>query len=391
MSHLVYCSLFAGIKADSATVHIRLDHNRTIIKAGIYLPDGSIQMINAWVDNGNPVLSITERLAKELALTISVDSSGSMQVTGNIPVKIRIGGMDIFLKDLGQPIEVVKGARIGAGIDADINIPSTVLKNYDVVVDYPSKEFTIAAPGSIHFKGKAVKGFFNAENFLIQMAVRSDYDEFHLALDLGTPVSFISRDQISKWIKDHPTWPSMHGAIGITNLWGMEDEPDWQLLRINNLLYGGITLSNFIAVSCPPDWLDYFTKRVGIPTAGLIGAEALLDYSIGIDYVHKTVYFKRLSNAATEDMDFVGLILRPESNGVYRILGVADYNGNPSVAGAMKGDVLLKVNDNPVDGLTMGGVWSLLQGHPGAIDNLELERDGKTFIIKTKVRRFLSN
>ncbi len=354
-------------------------------------PDGSTHTINAWVDNGNPVMAITERLAKELALTTSVDSSGNIRVTGNIPEKIRIGGMNILLKNLTQPIEVVKGTRIGAGLDVDINIPSTVLKDYDILIDYPSKKFTIAVPGSIHFKGKPVQGFFNTQNFLIQMAARSGTDEFNLALDLGTPVSFISRDLISKWNKGHPTWPSMHGAVGIANLWGMEDEPEWQLLRIKNLSFGEIVVSDFIAVSCPPDWLDYFTKRVGIPTAGLIGAQALLDYSIGIDYAHKTIYFQRLGNTTKEGMDLVGLILRPEVNGRYIILGVADYKEKPSVDGVMKGDVLVKVNNDPVDGLTMGGVWSLLQDRPGTICTLELQRGGKSYMVKTKVHRFLSN
>jgi hypothetical protein len=171
----------------------------------------------------------------------------------------------------------------------------------------------------------------------------------------------------------------------------MEDEPQWQLLRINNMLYGGIVLSNFVAVSCPQNWLDYFIKRVGISTAGLIGAEALLDYRLGIDYAHGIIYFQHIANSVGTDMDLVGLTLRPETDGRYSILGVADYNGKPSVTGVLKGDILQKVNNNNVNGRTMGEVWSLLHGRPGTVYTLILDRAGKQFRIKTKVHRFLNN
>jgi hypothetical protein len=386
-----FCSLFANTTADYVTVPFTLDHNRIIIRAAMQRRDGSIRMIKAWVDNGNPAMTITERLVKDLGLITSVDSSGTITVTGNIPEKIQIEGKEILLKDLIQPIEVTKATSVGAGLDADINIPSTVLKNYDVVIDYPAKKFTLGYPGSVHFHGNPVRGFFNPINFLIQIPAGLDSDEFNLALDIGTPVSFISRDLISKWSKAHSEWPYMYGAIGVANLWGTEDKPGWELLRIKHILYGGIEFSNLVAVSCPQTWLDYFIKRAAVSTAGLIGAEALLDYRIGIDYVHRTVYFQRLGNSGIEEMDLVGLILRPEADRRFSILGVADFKGKPSVTGALKGDFLVKVNNNKVNGLTMGGVWSLLHGRPGTIYTLELDRAGKHFTVKTKVHRFLSN
>jgi len=385
--NLAFSPIFARTKMDSATVHVTLDHNRIIITVGIYLPNGKMERVRAWVDNGNPSMSITERLANELELKPPYGSSDSGMV--KVPERILIGDMQLWLTNLKQPVEVEKAKSVGAGINADITLSSTMLQNYDIVIDYPGKKFTIASPGTIHFQGKAVNGYFNPQNSLIQIPAKLDSGEFNLALDIGTPVSFISRDLISKWSKDHASWPSMHGAIGVANLWGMEDEPQWQLLRINNMLYGGIVFSNFIAVSCPQSWLDYFIKRVGIPTAGLVGAEALLDYRLGIDYTHGIVYFQHIGNSVRADMDLVGITLRPEADGRYSILGVADYNGKLSVAGVLKGDILQKVNNNNVNGLTMGEVWSLLHGRPGTVYTLVLDRDGKQFTVKTKVHRFL--
>ena len=41
---------------------------------------------------------------------------------------------------------------------AEINIPSTVLRNYDVLINFPDREFTIAQPGTLKFKGVKHKG-----------------------------------------------------------------------------------------------------------------------------------------------------------------------------------------------------------------------------------------
>ena len=56
------------------------------------------------------------------------------------------------------------------GMSAEINIPSTILRNYAIVVNFPDREFTIGAPGSAQFKGMSGKIFVNPENGLLQVA-----------------------------------------------------------------------------------------------------------------------------------------------------------------------------------------------------------------------------
>src|SRR6516225_164728 len=45
------------------TVPATIDHNRVIIRADHRLPDGSTQSVGAWVDNGNPELYLSRRVA----------------------------------------------------------------------------------------------------------------------------------------------------------------------------------------------------------------------------------------------------------------------------------------------------------------------------------------
>ncbi len=91
------------------------------------------------------------------------------------------------------------------------------------------------------------------------------------------------------------------------------------------------------------------------------------------------------------DFDVIGLILRPEDDGRFTILGVADLDGKPSVpmAGRIQaGDHLIAVDGIPVRGSTMGQVWAMLGGTPGQERRLTIERAGKQFTVAAKVRAF---
>src|SRR5208283_3956236 len=89
----------------------------------------------------------------------------------------------------------------------------------------------------------------------------------------------------------------------------------------------------------------------------------------------------------------IGLILRPEDDGRFSILGIADFDGKPSVAegpdGIQAGDLLVAVDGIPVAGSTMGQVWSMLGGEPGKERTLTAERSGRQFTVVAKVQHFL--
>jgi C-terminal processing protease CtpA/Prc len=139
--------------------------------------------------------------------------------------------------------------------------------------------------------------------------------------------------------------------------------------------------------------MNAFEKRAGISTAGLLGANTLMNYRVGLDYAHSTVYFDigRLFNFP--EFDVIGLILRPEDDGRFTILGIADYDGKPSVPEGQNGvqadDHLVAVDGIPIPGATMGQVWSMLGGSPGTERTLTIERGGKQFTVVAKVRHFL--
>lgn len=379
----------------SVTVPASIDHNRIIIDAGIPMPGGSMQQVQVWVDNGDPELSMSRRLATALSLNVACDDK---ECKAPPPPSIEIGGMTIPLSGVNEvhiPLRAIGAASVmDPGIHAEMNLPSTVLRHYDVLVDFPGKKLSIGEAGTLHFRGESVKAQINAENGLIQIPSQIERKKYILALDLGSCISLLSQDIFDKLAAAHPDWPHMTGAVGSANMWGSAEETKWQVMRVDRVQYGPLFLTDVAMVDLPKATLDFFEKRAAMPTVGSLGSQALLNYRVGVDYAHSMVYFEIGRTFTFPDFDVVGLVLRPEDDGQFTISGVADADGQPSVPTGIDGieadDRLVSVNDIPVRGSTMGQVWKLLGGTPGQERKLLVERGGKRFAVLAQVREFLA-
>jgi hypothetical protein len=294
------------------------------------------------------------------------------------------------VKDVKIPLKPVAAASVIApGMNVEINIPSAILRHYDVLIDFPGHKFSIGTPGTIHYRGSSGKVLVNPENGLIQIPSQIEKKKYNLAIDVGSCISFLSEEIFDKLATAHPDWPHMTGAVGSANMWGLEEEPKWKLMRVDRVQYGSLFLTDVAFVDFPKDRMDFFNKRAGVPTAGLLGSNELLNYRVGLDYAHSTVYFDIGRLFTFPDFDVVGLVLRPEDDGRFTILGVADFEGRPSVDGPLPGDQLVAVDDIPVRGSTMGQVWAMLGGTPEKERRLTIQRAGKQFKVVAKVEHFL--
>jgi len=376
------------------TVPATIDHNRVVIDVELPLRDGSMQRVHAWVDNGNPDLYLSRHLATLLGLAVACEEHSC---ASQPPSEIVIGGMAIPLagvKEAKIPLKPVDAAPVLApGLNAEINIPSAVLRHYDVLIDFPGRKFSIGAPGTVHFRGPSGKVQINAENGLIQVPTQIENKKYSLALDVGANISFLSEEVFDKLAAAHPDWPHMTGAVGSANMWGMDEETKWKLTRVDRVQYGPLYLTSIAFVALPKAALDFMEKRARVPTMGLLGSQALLNYRVGLDYAHSTVYLEIGRTFDFPDFDVIGLVLRPEGDGRFTILGVADLAGKASAPqgpyGVQPADHLVAVDDIPVRGSTMGQVWSMLGGTPGQQRKLTIERGGKEFSVAATVQHFL--
>ncbi len=377
----------------SVTVPATIDHNRVVIDAQIQLADGSTQRVHVWVDNGNPELNLSRRIATLLGLTVSCNDQ---ECSSPPPSALVVGGMTIPLggaKEAKIPLRPVNAAGVLApGMNADINLPASILRHYDVLIDFPGRKFSIGMPGTLRFYGSNSKVQVT-ENGLIQVPSQIENKKYNLALDVGSCISFLSEELFDKLAAAHPDWPHMTGAVGSANMWGADAETKWKVMRLDRVQYGPLFLTNVAVVALPKTVLDFFEKRAGMPTTGLIGSNVLQNYRVGLDYAHSMVHFEVGRTFSFPDFDVVGLVLRPEDDGRFTILGIADFDGTPSVPsgpdGVQPGDHLVAVNDIPVRGSTMGQVWAMLGGNPRQERKLTIGRAGKQFIVLARVQHFI--
>ncbi len=337
---------------------------------------------------------MSKRVAQLMGLSVSCDGQTCAGLANpQLPaLEILIGGMRVSLPS-SNPIKIPLNAVIAPGMNVELNIPSTVLRQHDVLIDFPEHTFTIGAPGSIQFRGEAAKVVINAENGLIQVPSRIDNKKYNLALDVGSCISLLSPELFDKLAAANPDWPHMTGAVGSANMWGAEEETKWKVMRVDRVQYGPAFLTNVVFVELSNETADFFAKRAGIATTGLLGASALQNFRVGLDYAHSTVYFEVGRTSTFPDFDVVGLILKPENSGGFTILGVADIDGKPSVPvgpdGVQPGDFLVAVNDISVHTSTMGQVWATLGGMPGQERRLTIRRGDKKFVVTAEVQHFL--
>jgi hypothetical protein len=386
-----------GSKAEpepkSVTVPVTLDHNRIVIDVYLRLPDGSTKRVRGWVDNGSPDLWMSRRAATLMGLTVTCDDQ---ECSAPPPTSITIGEMKIPLSDIRRvriPIKPPSAASVMApGMSAEIKIPASVLRNFDVLINFPDREFSIGLPRSLKFKGVTSKMLVNADG-LIEIPSKIENKSYNLGLDMGSSISFLSEELVDKLGTAHADWPHMTGAVGPANQWGGSDETKWKLMRVDRIQFGPLYLTDVAVVAAEKYASGSVHQKADIPFAGLIGTNALMHYRVGLDYAHSTAYLDLGSTFKFPDFDVIGLILRPEDDTRFTILGVADVDGKPSVPagedGVQPGDHLVAVDGIPVPDSTMGQVWSLLEGTPGQERTLTVERGGKQFTVVAKVQHFL--
>ena len=143
---------------NSVTVPAAIDHNRVVINADMPLPNGSTERVRAWMDNGDPDLSLSRRLATLLGLAVSCNEK---ECSSPAPREMIIGGMKIPLSGVRQatiPLKPVNAAsKLAPGMGVEINLPASILRHYDVLVDFPGLKFSIGAPAHSIFEGPTAK------------------------------------------------------------------------------------------------------------------------------------------------------------------------------------------------------------------------------------------
>jgi hypothetical protein len=376
--------------ASLVTVPITLDLYRVIIPVEIPLPDGSTAQIQGLVDNGNPGLWISRRVAEMLGLTITCSEQMCTGISTSQPtsLEVQISGMEILLPLTNGIRTPIVNSSVIPGTSIEIILPSRALRHYDVLYDFPGRQLTIGKPGTIHFKGESAKVQINTDNGIVKVPGKIENKKYTFVLNLAASLSWLSDALFENLANAHPDWPHMTGSVGPANL-GTPMGPTMKLMRLDRMQFGPLYLTDVPAAEISENQFASLREIAGPQALGIIGSDVLQNYRVGFDYAHSLVYFDIGRTIRFPEFDVVGLTLRPENDARFTVIGIADFEGKPSVPGIQVGDHLIAVGGIPVAGSTIGQAWALLGGAPGQERKLTLERNGKQFDVIANVRRFL--
>jgi hypothetical protein len=383
----------------SVTVPMVLDHNRMLIDAEMQKTDGSWRKVCLWIDPGNPTFTLSEKLVRDLGLEISAADDpdfNAARMAMPAPAGLRIG--EFYLDtDSVNTIVMFQPYWLFTTMHNDANLPSSILRKYNIVFDYPKGEFTIADPNSTKPQGTESKAYIHPETGIVQLDAILDGDSLSFALDIGASYSFISEETLLTFSARHPNWPKINGTVGCANMWGWwpANEQQFPVVRIPQIQWGNelFTDIGFAGVTkfSPdgPTLGEWYSRKTAKPVDGFIGPNALKGYRVEIDYANSLVYFEKVKDNDPTEMDMVGMSVRQLPDSTYQVVGLVEMNGKPCVEGIEPEDIIISIDGFQAKGATMGTVVDKLRGKPGDIRKIVTDRKGKEVVVNAWVEHFL--
>lgn len=373
-------------------VPLIIAHNRAYVDVEFARPDGGMRKARFWVDNGNPDLAISEALGRDLGLDISKtekNDDGLLIAHVTLP-QMTIGGMAVDTG--GSHAAVILGdPHIFPEKQVEGILPSTVLKHYQVMFDYPRKRFTIAQPGVLKGRGRRIACDIHPATGMALMSVTINSKAYPVTLDMGSAFTLFPEQLVQQWTTEHPEWPRLLGAVGAANMFGAPYEAKSVVLRLPEMEVNTLKVKNAAVASMPKDFFDWYSKKTTRPATGAIGGNVLKSFRVLIDYPNSAIYLEQKVRRPDREFALVGLILAPsrDRDGRFGVRGVAKKDGKSTVNDVQPGDKLLQVDGVDMQGLTMDSVIDALRGKPGDTHTLLLDRKGKQFTVKAPVRMLL--
>jgi hypothetical protein len=378
-----------AVKPASVTVPLYLEDNRVFVDLTFTRPDGQPRNARCWVDTGGGGFSITEPLARELGLDVSGkphEEQGSRFVDIK-PPEARLGNMVIQK----LPMAAILGQKtIDLSVRAECFIPAPLLKKYDVVIDYPARQFTLARPGTVKPRGVRLVTPVNPQSGFVRLEAIIAGKSYGFLLDTGAAYSMISQAAIDQWTTAHADWPRATGAVGAANMIGRAFEADLAMMRLPEIAFEPVNLSQIGVVARPTGTFEkWMSSMMTAPIVGAIAGNILRAFRVQIDYAHGVTYLEQTGKLDPNDLDVAGLLVQPKPDGSYLVSGVAKKNGKEVIEGVAAGDKLLQIDGAPVSGKALAEVLDALRGRPGEIRTVVLERNGKQFTISAPVIHLL--
>lgn len=391
----IFIALLASVRpidcaaevAQGMTAKFRLDHNRLILEAEIRKRGGEWKRARLWLDSGVAGLSLSRDLAERLGLRSSASAPD---------IEIRIGGGNLDLSALRET-SVDATPWLFASAGADANVPTSVLRRYDLVIDYPASTITFAPLGSVRYGGRRIPAVVEKSTGVVQIDASIGGRPLSLAIDLGASYTFVDCNFMDAVAAGRPEWPSYVGPVGCANMWGYwpQRETEWKVYRLPSVTLGSGAAATEIAglglVSLPPSVLgglgSWYSGKTASRVEGFLGPNAFKAFRLGIDYARSAVYLEKTGNFDDRDMDLVPVGLKMLPDGSWLVFDLAKKEGRSLATALRTGDIIISIDGKNVKGLSMGPVVDALRGTPGSEKAIVVLRNGEEKRVAEKVER----
>lgn len=375
----------------SATVPFHFTDNRAFVDLTLSWPHGKPRVARFWVDTGGGAFLITEALARDQGIDLSGDVTEGegerIAAIKSLP-EVRLGDMPIDMREVRSGVLLGK-KTMQPGIDAEGMLPAHLLARYQVVIDYPARQFTLALPGTLKMEGVRLSTPVDAQTGFPRLEGQIGGKTYGFLLDSGAAYSMVSQAVLDEWRKANPAGKVLTGAVGFANMLGSRDTKA-SMMRLPEMTLGPLQLTGVGFISRPTGTFEkWMSQMMTAPIVGAIAGNVLSAFRVQIDYARGATYLEQTGQLDATDLDTVPMIIAPNEDGTYVISGVAQQGGNPLMENVQAGDKLLKIDHLAVHGKSLGEVLKALHGKPGEFRDLLLERAGKQISVSAQVMHLL--
>jgi len=375
----------------SVTVPVTLDDNRMLVELAFTRPDGSVRKALAFVNMGSAAPALSAGLADELG------------VNRGDPLNFSVGGMAMRVEAAAVDRNLAKDffQKYFAPHRVEAMLPSGILQNYLVVLDYGKGTLTLARPGASKPDGIAVPAQVNPNTGLVSVQASVDGHLHPVAIDNGSGYTLFRGQAVQAWLRTHPDWQRGVGAVGESNTGMLNNaiENEGSVVRVPEIALGPLRLQDVGVLGTgsllgpvgdgllgDPFW-NSFSKRTPVPVDGLIGGNVLKGFRLTIDYQNHMTYWQKQRELDPHDLDQVGITLERRLEG-YFIAGIARQAGKATVEGVARGDKLIQIDGLSTENASRGTVLAALHGGPGDRRVLTVERAGQQLQVNAPITGF---
>lgn len=275
-----------------ATVPLHVEGNRPLIELTFRRADGTSRNATFLVDSGGGGFLMLESLARDIGLKWGESSKEEGMEFAHVErtPEVAIGGFPLALNPdrvsvvIGQDNMLPKAAPG----HADGMLPGHVLAKYQVVFDYPRREFTMAQPGELQPQGDAFPMPVAKRSGFPRTEIEVDGEKLGFLIDTGASFTMVSEALLKRWGDAHPDWQRTPGAAGeAATLGGQAIET----MFVPSARWCGRELTDLGVVSQREGTFErWMSQMMTSPIVGSLAGNVLKRYRVELDYPNEKLY-----------------------------------------------------------------------------------------------------